>query len=204
MSDPNVMAQAGMRVGIPNAGQLNALATLNIRGERSVTCKGALRRPPVNRAAAAGRASRVRGVSQAARCARTCRRTRRAVWTQSRPGRAPDVLRRCGVQGSVRHEGHADDSQQRRGVRHGRPAVRFDGRGAAACQGRDHLREVERARVQRRDRAIQVERRRAARTRSRAAKPSARGRARHAIRTTPSACRADRAADRESRYRRTW
>src|SRR5262245_63487258 len=42
VSDPGVMAQAGMRVGIPNAGQLNALATLNIRGERSVTCKGAL------------------------------------------------------------------------------------------------------------------------------------------------------------------
>ncbi len=41
ISDPSVMAQAGMRVGIPNVGQLNALATLNIRGERSVTCKGA-------------------------------------------------------------------------------------------------------------------------------------------------------------------
>jgi Asp-tRNA(Asn)/Glu-tRNA(Gln) amidotransferase A subunit family amidase len=41
VSDPNVMAQRGMRVGIPNAGQLNALETLNIRGERSVTCKGA-------------------------------------------------------------------------------------------------------------------------------------------------------------------
>jgi len=42
VSDPSVSAQAGMRVGISNAGQLNALATLNIRGERSVTCKGAL------------------------------------------------------------------------------------------------------------------------------------------------------------------
>ena len=41
ISDPSVAAQAGMRVGIPNAGQLNALETLNIRGERSVTCKGA-------------------------------------------------------------------------------------------------------------------------------------------------------------------
>jgi Asp-tRNA(Asn)/Glu-tRNA(Gln) amidotransferase A subunit family amidase len=40
VSDPTVMAQAGMRVGIPDAGQLNALATFNIRGERSVTCKG--------------------------------------------------------------------------------------------------------------------------------------------------------------------
>ncbi len=40
-SDPAVMHQLGMRVGMPNAGQLNALETLNIRGERSVTCKGA-------------------------------------------------------------------------------------------------------------------------------------------------------------------
>ena len=41
VSDPTAAAQMGMRVGIPNAGQLNALETLNIRGERSVTCKGA-------------------------------------------------------------------------------------------------------------------------------------------------------------------
>ena len=40
VSDPTVRHQMGMRVGIPNAGQLNALETLNIRGERSVTCKG--------------------------------------------------------------------------------------------------------------------------------------------------------------------
>ncbi len=40
VSDPSVQQQWGMRVGIPNAGQLNALETLNIRGERSVTCKG--------------------------------------------------------------------------------------------------------------------------------------------------------------------
>jgi amidase len=41
VSDPSVVAQMGMRVGMPDAGQLNALETLNIRGERSVTCKGA-------------------------------------------------------------------------------------------------------------------------------------------------------------------
>ncbi|HEY6212510.1 MAG TPA: amidase family protein [Vicinamibacterales bacterium] len=41
VSDPDVTAQMGMRVGIRDAGQLNALETLNIRGERSVTCKGA-------------------------------------------------------------------------------------------------------------------------------------------------------------------
>jgi amidase len=40
-SDPSVQQQFGMRVGIPDAGQVNALETLNIRGERSVTCKGA-------------------------------------------------------------------------------------------------------------------------------------------------------------------
>jgi hypothetical protein len=39
-SDPSVMQQFGMVAGIPNAGQVNALETLNIRGERSVTCKG--------------------------------------------------------------------------------------------------------------------------------------------------------------------
>jgi amidase len=40
VSDPTVFAEMGMRVGIPDAGQVNALETLNIRGERSVTCKG--------------------------------------------------------------------------------------------------------------------------------------------------------------------
>jgi amidase len=39
-SDPSVQQQYGMIVGIPTAGQVNALATLNIRGERSVTCRG--------------------------------------------------------------------------------------------------------------------------------------------------------------------
>jgi amidase len=41
MSDPTVYQQYGMVVGIPNAKQVNALETLAIRGERSVTCKGA-------------------------------------------------------------------------------------------------------------------------------------------------------------------
>ena len=39
-SDPQVMQQFGMIVGKPNAGQVNALSTINIRGERSVTCRG--------------------------------------------------------------------------------------------------------------------------------------------------------------------
>jgi len=45
-SDPSVQQQFGMIVGKPNAGQVNALATLNIRGERSVTCKGDFDRHP--------------------------------------------------------------------------------------------------------------------------------------------------------------
>jgi amidase len=45
-SDPSVAQQYGMIVGKPNAGQLNALATLNIRGERSVTCRGDYDRHP--------------------------------------------------------------------------------------------------------------------------------------------------------------
>jgi len=45
-SDPSVSQQYGMIAGKANAGQLNALATLNIRGERSVTCRGDYDRHP--------------------------------------------------------------------------------------------------------------------------------------------------------------
>lgn len=45
-SDPNVKQQYGMVAGVPNAGQLSAFETLNIRGERSVTCKGKFDAPP--------------------------------------------------------------------------------------------------------------------------------------------------------------
>jgi amidase len=45
-SDPSVEQQYGMIVGKPNSGQLNALATLNIRSERSVTCRGDYDRHP--------------------------------------------------------------------------------------------------------------------------------------------------------------
>ena len=45
-SDPDVQQQFGMIVGKPEAGQVNALATLNIRGERSVTCRGDFDRHP--------------------------------------------------------------------------------------------------------------------------------------------------------------
>ncbi len=45
-SDPSVQQQYGMIAGIAEVGKLNALATLNIRGERSVTCRGEFDRHP--------------------------------------------------------------------------------------------------------------------------------------------------------------
>jgi amidase len=53
-SDPSVMQQYGMTVGIPNAGQVNALGMINVRGERSVTCKGNFDRHPSAGALPAG------------------------------------------------------------------------------------------------------------------------------------------------------
>jgi Asp-tRNA(Asn)/Glu-tRNA(Gln) amidotransferase A subunit family amidase len=47
-SDPTVHQQYGMVVGIRNAGQINALSTLNIRGERSVSCKAQCDAPPAS------------------------------------------------------------------------------------------------------------------------------------------------------------
>ena len=46
MSDPAVQQQYGMVAGLPDAGQINALSTLNIRGERSVSCKAECDRTP--------------------------------------------------------------------------------------------------------------------------------------------------------------
>jgi len=48
VSDPSVQLQFGLRMGIPDAGQLDALETLNIRGERSITCKGDFDRAPAD------------------------------------------------------------------------------------------------------------------------------------------------------------
>lgn len=45
-SDPSVQQQYGMVAGRKDAGAVNALETLNIRGERSVTCKAACDTPP--------------------------------------------------------------------------------------------------------------------------------------------------------------
>ena len=39
-SDPSVQQQYGTTIGTPSSGQIGALGTLNLRGERSVTCQG--------------------------------------------------------------------------------------------------------------------------------------------------------------------
>jgi Asp-tRNA(Asn)/Glu-tRNA(Gln) amidotransferase A subunit family amidase len=53
-SDPEVQQQHGMTVGTPDSAQINALGTLNLRGERSVTCKGDRDRHPSSGALPAG------------------------------------------------------------------------------------------------------------------------------------------------------
>jgi Asp-tRNA(Asn)/Glu-tRNA(Gln) amidotransferase A subunit family amidase len=47
VTDPSVAQQMGVITGIPHAGQVNALETLNIRGERSQSCRGAFDTAPV-------------------------------------------------------------------------------------------------------------------------------------------------------------
>jgi Asp-tRNA(Asn)/Glu-tRNA(Gln) amidotransferase A subunit family amidase len=53
-SDPQVLQQYGMTVGTPSSGQVNTIATLNLRGERSATCKGDRDRHPSEGALPAG------------------------------------------------------------------------------------------------------------------------------------------------------
>jgi Asp-tRNA(Asn)/Glu-tRNA(Gln) amidotransferase A subunit family amidase len=45
-TDPGALQQMGILTGIPNAGGVNALETLNIRGERSVVCRGDFDKDP--------------------------------------------------------------------------------------------------------------------------------------------------------------
>ena len=133
ISDPSVQQQFGMRVGIPNAGQLNALETINIRGERSVTLQGRVRRASFDWPAAGGCAAAVRGVPQAARRARARRRARRAVRQESRSASDADVLRRVLAQELVRREGHALHGRQRRQLCDGRAADGFAGHRATCA-----------------------------------------------------------------------
>ena len=148
-SDPGVQQQFGMIAGIPDAGQLNALATLNIRGERSVTCRGDLRPASVRGAASARRAARLREFSPAAGRAGAGRRARRDLRAQSRPREDADVRRRVLVQGPVRHEGHAHHRRRRRALRHRFSRARSRAGRSAPHEGRDHLRQGRQHGIQR-------------------------------------------------------
>ncbi len=138
-SDPDVQQQYGMTVGTPNSGQINALGTLNLRGERSVTCKGDRDRHPSHGPLAGRIARRLRGVPQAAGCPRARGRARCTVRRAARSREAADVLHSILVQGSIRHDGHAHDSGGRCAVRHRLPRPRPHARRPAAPEGRDHL-----------------------------------------------------------------
>ena len=114
-----------MLVGLPDAGQLNALATLNIRGERSVTCKGEFDRHPDDGPLPPG-APRCARSSAPARRPGTRRGARRHLRPRARPRGDAHVRRRLLVQGPLRHHGHAVDRRRRRPLRHRLP-------------GRDHV-----------------------------------------------------------------
>ena len=146
-SDPEVQQQFGMIVGIPKAGQVNALATLNIRGERSVTCRGDFDRHPSLGPLPPGAPP-------------VCEYFRhfpdaleRAAELDAAYGRNPgsrsdaDVWRRVLVQGSLRHQGHAFDRRRRRALRHRFSGARSRAGRATAPEGRDHLRQGRQHRI---------------------------------------------------------
>ena len=133
LSDPSVQQQWGMRVGIPNAGQVNALETLNIRGERSVTCKGefdARRGGPLP----AG-ARRLARSSASSPTRWSVPPSSTAVRPQAGSDQAADVLRRLRLEELVRREGHARHRRQRRQLRDGRAEGRFAGRRELRAKG---------------------------------------------------------------------
>ena len=119
--------------------------------------QGQVRCASVDRTAARGRAGGVRGIPPAARCARARRRARCAS-----TARNPDLaaLPMYCVVAAFKDPYDTKDMRTTSNndveLRDGRAAVRFDARRAAARQGRDHLREVGRARIQRAAPAIRA------------------------------------------------
>ena len=160
VSDPSVVTQMGMRVGMPDAGQINALETLNIRGERSVTCKGAFDAHPSTGPLPRRRAGGLRRIPQAARRARARRRARRAVRPQSRS--RPRMPMYC-VVAAFKDPYDTKDMRttSNNDVNFAMDVPPFDSTIVAQLRDerRDHLREVGRARVQRRPRQSRRRRR---------------------------------------------
>ena len=151
-SDPTVMQQYGMVSGIPNAGQVNALETLNIRGERSVTCKGAFDAHPSTGPLPAGAPAECEEFRKQPDAVERATELDRLLRPQPRSRSDAALLRRDVVQGRLRHGRHALDGRRRRQLRHRLRADRLDARRAAARRRRDHLRQSAQRRVQRRQR----------------------------------------------------
>ena len=133
-----------MRVGIPNAGQVNALETLNIRGERSVTCKGKFdahpSSGPLPKDAPAGCEEFRKQPDALERAAELDKQ----YGTKPDLEKLPDVLRRLRVEELVRRERHARHRRQRRELRDGCAEDGFAGRREHARQRRDQSRRRER------------------------------------------------------------
>ena len=139
---PRVQQQFGMRVGMPNAGQVNALETLNIRGERSVTCKGELRSTHPSERPAAGRRAR-----QCARSFASSRTRSSAPRSSTRStARNPDLktMPMYCVVFSLKNWYDAKDMRATGGndvnFAMDAPKVRFARRRRPARERRDHLR----------------------------------------------------------------
>jgi amidase len=86
-SDPHVQQQYGMTVGTPSSGQINALGTLNLRGERSVTCKGDRDRAPSSGPLPAGSPAVCEGFRKQPDA------LERAEQLDAQYGRSPDLAR---------------------------------------------------------------------------------------------------------------
>ena len=148
-SDPAVQQQFGMIVGIPDAGQVNALATLNIRGERSVTCRGDFDRHPDDGPLPPGAPAVCEILRRMPDALERGRRARRRLGAQPRSSADADVRGGVLVQGLLRRQGHALHRRRRRALRHRFSGTRPRAGRAAAQQGRDHLRQSGQHRVQR-------------------------------------------------------
>ncbi len=135
-SDPSVEQQYGMVTGMPKAGQLNALSTLNVRGERSLSCKAECDLHPS------------KGPLPKS-CPEACDAFRkqpdaleRAAELDRQFGRRPDLEKMpmyCVallVQGCLRYAGYAHDRRRRRELRDRCAAPGRDRRGTAAREGR--------------------------------------------------------------------
>ena len=202
-SDPHVQQQYGMVAGMADAGQVNALSTLNIRGERSVSCQAACDAPVASGPLPASCPAACDAFRQAARRARASRRARRDVRTAAGSrtrcrctasrcrSRTSSTRPTCGSTGGA-DVNYAMDAP---------PRMRRSSRGCAPRAPSSTRRRISTSTTpaavipaarQRRPRAITARAR------------AARGAAWPATRTTPRARRADRARDRRRRSRRTW